>query len=178
MSHTARSQKPRYKTIAMDPAQLQEARFRRLQKETSYQFSVYRTKGRNPTPAEVLRNSKTSYVIPKRYGRFRGLRRRAGRPNMAPHEGSRAPSAGPPRLLAAARLARQRVQLQTNAYGLRLHRTLGWGGNGLAMLFYKEPQGGGPREYFVVKTNMDPRLGRNLESEEAMIRVGVWVLVL
>jgi hypothetical protein len=55
-----------------------------------------------------------------------------------------------------ARPARLRLQLRLAPYRLRLERTLGWGGNGIASLFsllQTHPQGQ-VREYFVAKCSL------------------------
>ncbi|KAK4119551.1 hypothetical protein N657DRAFT_674818 [Parathielavia appendiculata] len=45
---------------------------------------------------------------------------------------------------------------QSSHGNARLERTLGWGGNGIASLFYVDPGNGAPRDYFVAKTCINP----------------------
>lgn len=151
-------------------AAAQQAAFRERQRNITWQFRTYRNTGRNPTAHEVALDKARHLLIPKR-GWFRGVRSRPGRPKLD-RILRRAPfSWGPEYSEEAAKAARLGLQRDLRRYGLRLHRTLGWGGNGIATLFYRDPDDGGPRDYFVAKCNLNPAGVAHLDGERAMTDV-------
>jgi hypothetical protein len=129
-----------------------------FRQDASYKFRKFRHEGRVPTTAELQAHGRPLLLqLPKR-GWFRGLRDPHRRPRYRPYREQPNPlGLGDPRNRHLARPARLRLQLRLAPYRLRLERTLGWGGNGIASLFsllQTDPQGQQVREYFVAKCSL------------------------
>ena len=145
--------------------------FEYQRKETTYHLHKIRDFGRLPYEHEVEAQKWRTLKIPKR-GAFRGLRRRPGRPNLVEYH--RHFFLGGRNNMRDAKKARVRLERKLAPYRLQLERTLGWGGNGVASLFYLDRRDGTPRDYFVAKCSLDNsrRSINALEREREKQEVG------
>ncbi|KAK4098423.1 hypothetical protein N658DRAFT_509591 [Parathielavia hyrcaniae] len=140
-----------------------DAEFREEQQRSSYKFHKYRTLGRFPakydehgrphpeaTAHRDLRRPKRNWI--RGPGLFHGLRRLPGAVKLGPAWSVNVGRVGFAHNAAPARVAR--IWLSNTLWNVsaRLERTLGWGGNGIASLFYIDYNNGAPRDYFVAKT--------------------------
>lgn len=110
---------------------------------------------------------------PRPQGRrgFRGLRGRSGfsKPRRGPYFHDEEEDLGPAHSEESATKGRKRLWRKLRPHQLFYQGLLGWGGNGVAVLFYRRiPAQENARDYFVAKCcldqNLAPRLMREKES--------------
>jgi hypothetical protein len=161
-----------------------------LQKQLNYKFHIYRTTG--APDVDYNSNNYTNFPFPKLgrlirllpvslpsydasppanvlSGRYRGVRNTALVFHTSAYVFQR------PRRLRNVYLARRRLENQLRPGLLRHVKDLGYGGNGLAALFFLKRPGSREREYFVAKCNHNvnnPALADfNLEREKTATNV-------
>jgi hypothetical protein len=152
----------------------QAFQFQQLKRKLTYRFDYLRDKGEEPPPGNVrtLLNYPTYYKKPPKRGVPPDLKPRKRRPKRWPYTEDPNPlGIGFRDTRHIARQARSRLQQRLAQYNLRLVQTLGWGGNGLACLFYLDNGNGGPRDYFVAKCCLNPHSAWIIRAERHVQRV-------
>ncbi|KAK4148579.1 kinase-like domain-containing protein [Chaetomidium leptoderma] len=151
-----------------------DADFLRLKQQTSHYFASICQEGVAPDLGQEddsdeenkkIRKHITSLRLPRR-GWFRGLQRQLGRLRQLRY-GGRPNSIGHGFNRDDAKAARRRLQARAAPHDLRLERTLGWGGIGIATLFSRRILGKTRRDYFVAKCNIADDEDDELREEKA-----------
>jgi hypothetical protein len=143
-----------------------ERTYRQRQRWSCYKFQVYRTVGRRVEAEEREWPEFKRFCVP-RPGQYPGVEQ-SFRVTPEPAYAYRVRSEHPsrrrktPRVSAALRKLKQDLKPLT---GVRFAKVLGWGGNGLAALFFSEDRRASyRRQYFVVKVDI---AGRERDSSGA-----------
>ncbi|KAK3305278.1 uncharacterized protein B0T15DRAFT_531814 [Chaetomium strumarium] len=143
--------------------------FTQLKRKLTYKFDWFRENGEEPDAGKLqaVVDWPTYYRKPAKRGVPPELKARKRRPKKYTYtEGANPLGVGFWYNRLAARQARIRLRQHLALYHLRLEQTLGWGGNGLACLFYLDNRNGGPREYFVAKCSINPQRAWVVRAEK------------
>lgn len=139
------------------PVQWRSPQFKEVQRELTFRFAKFRQEGRSIGSEEDAR-AWANIQIPRK-GTFGRLRERPGRPRLEDKYFAHKFIIGHRHNEKPARAGRVRLGKRLAPYRLKLERTLGWGGNGVAALFYLDGVGdsftGKGRDYFVAKCNIN-----------------------
>ncbi|KAK4235113.1 hypothetical protein C8A03DRAFT_18105 [Achaetomium macrosporum] len=143
--------------------------FRQQQRWLCYKFHIYRTTGRRVKIRERNHLAFQRFHVPKP-GRYPGVRK-SFRVRPEPYysytgENPDASHHGPPENVS--RALRKLKQDLKPITGVRFAKLLGYGGNGLAALFFSEERGASyRRKYFVVKSTSWPEQTAHLRRARA-----------
>ena len=145
----------------------QQLTWNETQRQTTYKFKLYRQFGAEPRTLHDFRRRILTHPRPR--GRFRGLGRQSDPPYRIHYD--RFSTDGPRTSRHIATQTRLWLERQLRPSQLDCERILGWGGNGVAALFYLTPVQGSARDYFVVKCSLDPNHDPMLMREKDLTAV-------
>lgn len=149
--------------------------FRQQQLLSTYKLNKFRTQGKldvSEAEANTLNAQHMQRHWRPRRGAFTGIRASHDNPGLRRYYSSYA--LGGSVNYNNAKVARIRLSQRLRQHNLQLERTLGWGGNGIASLFYIDRGNGLPRDHFVAKCNIrpDPSAIVSLQREKEKTDVG------